>query len=555
LRSLAVRAHRKGLELVCHIPDSVPVSLIGDPLRFRQVLINLVGNAIKFTDDGEIVVRVSVEDRTATDVLLHVSVTDTGIGIPYDRQGTIFEAFTQADGSMTRRYEGTGLGLAISGQLVEMMDGRIWVESEPGRGSTFHFRARLGLDAASDAPGVAVARAAMRGVPALVVDDNATNRRVLGELLRTWQMRVTVAADGGEALAALRQAAREARPFAVAILDGQMPMNGVTLAARIRGDDELRDTALILLTSSDRAADPARYAELGIAAYLTKPVVVPEDLLRCIQTALSAGRVSDGAPAAAIDSPAPRPGGLRILVADDNGVNCTVVKHLLEKHGHSVLAVGDGRQVLDAIERDRFDLVLMDLQMPEMDGFEATRAIRATDDERGVRLPVVALTAHAMKGDRERCLAAGMDGYVSKPVQAPELLAAIRNVTRGPGAPPAPEAEERVTLRDMGDDPERLLDLVAFLQNDNRRLLQEIRDGIARGEARAVERAAHRLKGSLGLVGTAAGDAAGVAAATLEAMCRAGDLHAAGQVLRDLEGKVAKVGSELERLVDEATLS
>jgi CheY-like chemotaxis protein len=247
----------------------------------------------------------------------------------------------------------------------------------------------------------------------------------------------------------------------------------------------------------------------------------------------------------------PESDGLRILVADDNAVNCTVVKHLLEKLGHIVLAVADGQQVLNALERDRFDLVLMDLQMPEMDGLEATRAIRGAEGDSGRHLPIIALTAHALKGDRERCLAAGMDGYVSKPVQTSELLAAIEALAPQRRAP-EPETEDRVTLRHIGDDPERLLDVVTFLQQDNRRLLQEIRDGVLRGEARTVQRAAHRLKGSLGLLGTATGDAAGAAAATLEAMCRAGDLRAAVEVLTDLEARVTDVEPDLASLAVEA---
>jgi len=552
LRSLAVRAHGTGIELICHIPDDVPEAVLGDPLRFRQVLLNLVGNAIKFTDQGEIVVRVRVETRTAAETLLRVSVSDTGIGIPKEQQAAIFEAFTQADGSMTPRYEGTGLGLAISAQLVEMMGGRIWVESDLGRGSTFHFEIRLGLDADGDIPTTTIDAAAVRGVRCLVVDDNATNRLVLVELLRSWEMDATAVGGGDEALSVLHAAARSGGPFAVAILDGQMPgMDGVTLAGRVRGDVDLQATALILLTSSDQPGDAARCREIGVAAYLTKPVVVPWDLLRCIRGALAGNGGPERIRAVAKERSTPEAAGLRILVADDNAVNCTVVKHLLEKLGHVVLAVADGQQVLDALERDRFDLVLMDLQMPEMDGLEATRAIRTAESDSGRHLPIIALTAHAMKGDRERCLAAGMDGYVSKPVHAAELLAAIEALVPQP-RPAEPDTEARVTLRQIGDDPERLLDVVTFLQRDNRRLLQEIRDGVLRGEARMVQRAAHRLKGSLGLLGTTMGDAAGAAAATLEAMCRAGDLRAAGEVLVDLETRVAEVEPDLASLAAEA---
>jgi len=389
-------------------------------------------------------------------------------------------------------------------------------------------------------------------VRALVVDDNATNRLVLVELLRSWEMHADAVADGPAALTALGDAMRAGTPFAVAVLDGQMPgMDGITLAARIRGDADLHTTSLILLTSSDQPGDAARCREIGVAAYLTKPVVVPWDLLRCIRTALAGNGGGERVRVVAREQAIPGASGLRILVADDNVVNCAVVKHLLEKLGHVVLAVANGRQVLDALERDRFDLVLMDLQMPEMDGLDATRAIRAAEGDSGRHLPIVALTAHAMKGDRERCLAAGMDGYVSKPVQAAELFAAIEALAPQPRTP-EPEPEDRVTLRHIGDDPERLLDVVTFLQDDNRRLLQEIREGVLRGEARAVQRAAHRLRGSLGLLGTATGDAAGAAAATLETMCRAGDLRAAVQVLLDLEARVSEVEPDLASLAAEA---
>jgi len=554
LRSLAVRAHRKGLELACHIPAQIPEHVSGDPLRLRQIVINLVGNAIKFTEHGEVVVRVTAESPAAEELALHVAVQDTGIGIPAEQQATIFEAFTQADGSMTRRYEGTGLGLAITTQLVQMMRGEIWVESRVGRGSTFHVTVRLGRDRqCADAEATAVASPqSLRGVSVLVVDDNATARELLVELLRNVNMQ-PVAADGAEsALASLRAAARRGAPIPVAILDSTMPhTDGLTLAAQLRREDALAATRVVLLTSSNGPREAERCREVGVVGSVAKPIVVPAELLHCLD-AVAGGRAMETHAAAASGG---RGGGasqqLRVLVADDNAANCTVAAYLLEKRGHSVVAVGDGRQALDALEQGGFDVVLMDMQMPEMDGLAATRAIREREEQTGGHIPIVALTAHAVKGYRERCLEAGMDDYVSKPIQPADLFAAIERALStarrarveeiASPQPPAPAP--------MPGDPQRLLNAVTLLQQDASRLLERIRRGVFAGDGGEVERAAHHLRGSLGLLGRSAA-AAAERASRLESLAHAGSLDRAGEILSALEDEVARLTPELDELTE-----
>jgi PAS domain S-box-containing protein len=445
LRSLALRAQEKGLELACHIDPDVPDNLVGDPLRLRQIIVNLVGNAVKFTERGEVVVRVSSaacglagmsEEGTAKPqaaqeaVTLHFQVRDTGIGIPADKLRLIFDAFAQADGSTTRKYGGTGLGLAISEQLVAMMHGRIWVESTPGGGSTFHFTARFGL-ARVRAPGCAPApRSSLEGLRVLVVDDNATNRVILEQMLTGWGMRPRSVESGKEALTVLAEAAIAGEPYPLVLLDGHMPgMDGFDLAERLLQTPALAATRTLMLTSAGQPEDVRRCRELGIGAYLMKPVKQSE-LLETILVALGAmplrGEAAPTGPApdARVSGPKPRRGGLRILLAEDNPVNQKLAVRLLEKQGHAVVVAGTGREALGALERERFDVVLMDVQMPEMDGLEATAHIRAREHG-GERLPIIGLTAHAMKGDRERCLEAGMDDYLSKPIQLPELFAAL----------------------------------------------------------------------------------------------------------------------------------
>ncbi|HZS03617.1 MAG TPA: response regulator [Blastocatellia bacterium] len=426
LKLLAMRAHQKGLELVSDIRADVPEMLVGDSGRLRQVIVNLAGNAIKFTDAGEILVTVRVEARTDDDVELHFAVSDTGIGIPADKQARIFEAFEQADNSTTRRYGGTGLGLAISVQLVRMMGGRIRVESEVGRGSTFCFTARFGLNTAPAGQSARKSREELRDLPVLVIDDNATNCRILREVLTSWLMRPTAAESGPAGLAALREARQKGEPFRLVLLDYHMPeMDGLMVAEQIRQEAALRETAIIMLSSAAQGGMAARCRELNFAGYLTKPVSQSELLDAILALADNSAPGRETAAAGARPEPGRR---LRILLAEDNKVNQTLAVRLLEKHGHSVVLASDGRQALAAWEREPFDLILMDVQMPEMNGLDATAAIRMKEQETKTHIPIIAMTARAMKGDREECLAAGMDDYVSKPVHASELFEAIESL-------------------------------------------------------------------------------------------------------------------------------
>src|ERR1051326_3288638 len=428
---LALRAHEKGLELVTDIQRGVAEMLIGDPVRLRQVVFNLVGNAIKFTELGEVLLRVEVMEKERDKVCLHFSVRDTGIGIPKDRQEAVFEAFTQADTSTTRKYGGTGLGLTITSRLVSLMGGRIWIDSEPGKGTVFHFTARFalgGISAIETSPQLEFSD--LRDLSVLVVDDNETNRCILKDLLFSWGLKPTMADGGYEALALLESARKYGKPFDLLLSDLQMPvLNGFTLVERIRQNPELAGATIMMLTSVGERGDRMRCRELGVKAYLTKPVK---------QSALRQAILSTMSSAADQNAPAPRvpqeslpvtKSGLRILLAEDNLVNQALAKRLLEKMGHTVVMAANGFGALKAIvEMGPFDAALMDVQMPEMDGFEATRAIREAERISGKHLPIIALTAHAMKEDEDRCLAAGMDCYLSKPVRPAELSAILERL-------------------------------------------------------------------------------------------------------------------------------
>ncbi len=432
IRMFALRAEQKGLELVCDVRPEVPRMVQGDPPRLRQVITNLVGNALKFTEKGEVVLRVANEGESGSRVRLHFTVSDTGIGVSPEKQKVIFEAFSQADVTTTRKYGGTGLGLTISSRLVKMMGGSIWVESEAGRGSTFHFTAELNLSRS-----VASTRSAdptdLRGARVLIVDDNNTNRRILADTLALWGTHPTVAEDGPTALRALTRAQEAGEPFQLVITDAQMPaMDGFELAEQVRQEVRLPSPVIMMLTSSGQRGDAARCQKGGVAAYLTKPVCQSE-LREAILKALGrASQLSSSAEPRLITRHSLREEGplgtLRVLLAEDNAVNQHLARRLLEKDGHTVTVAANGREALALTEQQNFDLVLMDVQMPEVDGFEATAALREQEQSTGEHLPVIAMTAHAMKGYEERCLQAGMDGYVAKPIQAGRLFSVIAAV-------------------------------------------------------------------------------------------------------------------------------
>ena len=425
VKALGFRAAQKGLELIYDVQPDVPEAFLGDPGRIRQIIVNLVGNAIRFTERGEILVSVAQESQSAETVCLHFTVKDTGVGIPIDKRQQIFEAFSQADGSMTRKYGGTGLGLAICTRLVEMMRGQIWVESELDKGSTFHFTALLELQKTPSARPSPLKPERLGDLPALIVDDNFTNRRVLQGMLSRWGMRPTAVEGGRAALQALQIAKNTGRPFPLILLDGQMPqMDGFTLAEQIQRDPELVGATIMMLASAGHLGDAARCRELGISAYLVKPIRQAE-LLDAICHVLRKAPQEMAVRLTTRHTLREAKNRSLVLLAEDNAVNQTLAARLLEKRGYAVSVVGDGRAAIAALEKDSFDIVLMDVQMPHMDGFEATAAIRAKEKLTGGHIPIIAMTAHALKGDEERCLSAGMDGYVSKPIRTGELFAAI----------------------------------------------------------------------------------------------------------------------------------
>jgi signal transduction histidine kinase/DNA-binding response OmpR family regulator len=428
MKTLALRVAEKNLEIHFYVRPEVPDTLMGDIGRLRQVVINLVGNAIKFTERGEVTLVVEREPEQGESVRLHFHIRDTGIGIPPDKQGLIFDAFSQADTSTTRRYGGTGLGLTISRRLVEMMGGRIWLESEPGQGSTFHFTVRFGLAERSTQP-VAATLVSLEDVTALVVDDNSTNRCFLREALASWGMQPTLADGAGTALSLLRQAVESGRPFPLVLLDANMPeTDGFGLVEQIRQDPRLQSAVFIMLTSAAQRDDKARCRELGVAAYLTKPVGQSE-LLNTILQVMGA-RSPEVQPASKmIHQEWESRKVLRILLVEDKLVNQKLATLLLEKRGHKVALAANGREAIDQFQQGGIDLILMDVQMPELNGFEATAAIRQIERSTGSHIPIVAMTAHAMEGDRERCLASGMDGYIAKPIRVNNLVQEIERVT------------------------------------------------------------------------------------------------------------------------------
>ena len=552
IRPLSLGAHQKGLELVTDVPCEMPDRIKGDPGRLRQILVNLVGNAIKFTEAGEVVVRVIAESRKDQDCVLRFTISDTGIGIPPDKKELIFEAFTQADGSTTRKYGGTGLGLAISSLLASMMGGRIWVESEPGRGSDFNFTASVGIQSNQSPRITAHESLRLKGQRVLVVDDNSTNRRILRDVLANWEMDVTLVEGGEQALAAIKTAIEDGAPFPLVLLDCHMPgMDGFTVTEKTRKECGASQPIILMLSSGAQQGDIERCRQLGIAQHLTKPVR-QQELFDSISQALGWVCPLDPEPVRQA-APGLQSGPLRILLAEDNLVNQKLASRLLEKAGHSVYIAGNGRLAVEALARERFDMVLMDVQMPEMGGFEATTVLREQEKETGRHTPVIAMTAHAMKGDREKCIEAGMDDYLSKPVSESDLGAMLQKFfSRGVAPeqePAAPLAIDRDGfLSRIGGDFELMREVVGVFGVESPRLLTEMRRAIAAVNFKALEHAAHAYKGAISVFSTAP---AMTLAADLEHMGASRDLAGASRLLSLLEDDAKGMCSMLNAMCEE----
>ncbi len=548
LKTLAQRAEEKPLEMCARVSPKVPKVLIGDPTRLRQLIVNLVGNAIKFTEEGSIVVDAELEATAGEDVRLHISVSDTGMGIPPEKQHVIFESFAQADGSTTRRFGGTGLGLTISRQLVELMGGRIWVESEAGKGSTFHFTCNFQQGTAVTSEQERIAGQALPGLNVLVVDSKAVNLEIFSEMLTNWRMNPTVADSGARALDLLEDAKNAGHAFPIVLLDARVPnVDGFQVLQRIQSNPALAGAVIMLVSANRRLGDMDRCRRLGVKRYLTKPVGQSE-LLDAILLALGLGVIEERLTKESVripERPSRRP--LNILLSEDNPVNQKLAIRLLEKAGHRVTLASTGRQALAAWENagiPGFDVLLMDIQMPEMDGLEATVAIRQREKKSGKRIPILAMTAHAMRGDKERCLASGMDGYISKPITAIALFAEIERclpaTERGNAmteiSPEPDEQIDRVSLLERVEgDQELLTEMIHLFQEDVPNLLTAMRDALQRGDMAVLERSAHSLKGA---VSNLSAKATAAAALRLEKDAKNKDAESAKESLVEVERAV-----------------
>jgi PAS domain S-box-containing protein len=554
MKSFAIRAHQKGLELACFIHPDVPHVVVGDYGRLRQIVVNIVGNAIKFTERGEVSLEVTRESHAEKDLVLHFTVADTGIGIPPEKQSVIFGMFEQADTSTTRRHGGTGLGLAIAARLVGLMGGRIWVESEAGRGSRFHFVVGLGLADVEAAEASPPEPASLHGIRVLVVDDNATNRHILEEVLRSWQMVPATAPSAAEAVELLLEAKQTGEPYRLALTDAHMPyMDGFMLAEQIKQDPAIGSTVVMMLTSGDSPEDVQRCETLGIAAYLLKPIKQLE-LLEAIELALgiTVSKTELLAPAAH-----PRKvERLHILLAEDSLVNQKLAVALLEGQGHEVRVVNNGREAIAALQTDKVDMVLMDIQMPEMDGLEATKRIRVGEQHTGGHIPIIAMTAHALKGDRERCLAAGMDGYIAKPIHVNELFKVIEGLFAASAAvvgQPALETPQgeivnwQEALQALEGNPQLLRTVVDAELVEIPRRMEAIRQAVTKGNANDLRLAAHALKGSLRYLGKTT---AFEEVLRLERMGQHGNLAEARGSLDTLELEILRINQALHEYLE-----
>ena len=562
LKTMALRANEKGIELLCEIAPEVPAMVTGDPGRLRQVVLNLVGNALKFTEQGEVGLKVVADAIEEKDLILHFLVFDSGMGIAPEKLDMIFDSFNQADASTTRQFGGTGLGLTISRRLVEMMGGRIWVESEPGVGSRFHFTVRFGtvpMEAAViERPALS---AVLHGLRVLIVDDNATNRRILQNTVERWGMNPTAVSSGEQALDALSAADKANHGYGLILTDMHMPgMDGFGLVEQIREREtvKLSAAAIMMLTSGGQRGDAARCSELGIAAYLSKPVG-QADLHAAMIRVLQALQEPSPIPLITRYSLRDKDGflkSLHILLAEDNRVNQKLATRLLEKRGHQVVLAINGEEALEALARRSFDLVLMDVHMPGMDGIEATIAIREKERSTGFHQPVIALTALVMKGDHERCTAAGMDGYLSKPIDIQKLddVLAVYGDRRSRDLGAAPVLNHSAALLNTTEllqrvdgDRDFLSDLISTFREEYPGQIQDAQQAIARRDAAGVERVGHALKGALGNL---AASGASKFAAEIETMGKLGNLSLAEAKLAETENEVQRVLKALDALLE-----
>jgi two-component system, sensor histidine kinase and response regulator len=564
-KMLALRAHEKNLELALRVAADVPEAVLGDADRLRQIIINLVGNAIKFTERGEVVAGVQVESRTATEVELHCSVTDTGIGIPLDQQDKLFQSFQQVDGSHARRHGGTGLGLVIAQRLVQMMGGRIWVESEAGQGTTVHFLVTMGIGNDVALAPLPPPVGDVTDLPVLIVDDNKANRQILYEMLQHWHMRPTPVDGATAALQAIDEALKVGKAFRLFLVDARMPgIDGFALVEKIRQRRDLDGTVIMMLTSTDQPEDRVRCRKLGIDTYLVKPVL-QEDLWEAITIALGKKATSAGSTGVETQKKKLQPSkrALRILLAEDQRVNQRLAVRMLEKLGHSVAVANNGREALDWLARESFDLALMDMQMPEMDGFESTRAIRLQEKNTGRHLAIVAMTAYAMKGDREQCLAAGCDDYLSKPITAASLYDVVEGlagrsadlqtppdgVASNPtkNEPPREDWDRTAALAIVGGEETLLRELAELFIEICPELRAQLETSIQERDASAIAKAAHSLKGSAGSLGaTAVYDQSLI----MEEKATANELNDIEQLWAAMQGRLDTFLGILNRFLD-----
>jgi two-component system sensor histidine kinase/response regulator len=563
LKTLAVRAGKKNLELSVRVSAEVPRVVVGDSTRLRQLIVNLVGNAIKFTERGNVVVNAELESQSSDGVHLHILVSDTGIGISPEKQQLIFESFAQADGSTTRRFGGTGLGLTISRRIVEMMGGRIWVESKVGQGSVFHFTATFRH---SKRPAVSSERPehlGLEGLSVLVVDDNDTTRNILAEMLTKWRMNPVLAGSAASALNAMEAAKRAGHPFSIVLLDARMPgTDGFSLAEKAHRKSGLAGPIVLMLSADRLQADTARCLDIGVNAYLTKPIGQSE-LLDAILLALGIRAVqasSVQAPPSIRETPKSR--SLNVLLAEDNHVNQKLAIRILEKAGYKVTLAANGNEVLKALEQAHppgFDVVLMDIQMPELDGLEATTAIRDREKSSREHLPIIAMTANAMRGDRERYLSGGMDGYISKPINSPGLFAEIERclaeVKRSTAMAKVPsqhgEQLDRASLLERVEgDQELLAEMIQLFLADAPQLIDAMRNALLQGDMILLERSAHSMKGA---AANMSAEVTASAALLLEQSAKKGDAESSKANLAALEGAIERLLPVLADLCQEVS--